>query len=558
MRRVLFVTAAVAAVIFFALATLPPRPQAVDASGIDPDLVRRTVRGAYHIHTTRSDGASDKPAIAAAAARAGLKFAIFTDHGDGTLPSEPPAYLSGVLCIDGVEISTNGGHYVALGMQPSPYPLGGEPSAVVEDVQRLGGFGIAAHPDSAKPSLAWHDWDAPIDGIEWLSADSEWRDESSTTLVRTFFYYLLRPGPALALLMDRPVTTLKRWDELTRRRPVVALAAHDAHGGIGRGMEEGGSRKRALGHVPSYEASFRTFSDSVILDAQLTGDARADSARVLDAIRHGRVFTVIDAIATPGYVELRGSHGSLASEPNMGAVVSSGSSSIRVNVAEPSGSELVAMTQGATLNTTNRAEFATSLEGFTGAFRVEVHVPGAPGIPPVPWLVTNPVYFLPASSPSASVLPRDTLALATDVRWHVEKDPRSQGGITLSNDARSLQYSIAPGARASQFVAMAVDLKGGLPGSQIVFSASAVRPSRVSVQLRYARRGGERWGSSVHLGPTPREMVVSIDRMRPLDRQSGPAPDPGSASSLLFVVDLTNAKPGDANTFTVADLRVAR
>ena len=92
--------------------------------------------------------------------RAGLQFVILTDHGDGTEPA-PPAYVDGVLCIDGVEISTNGGHYVALGMSPAPYPLGGEPVAVVEDVARLGGFGIAAHPDSPKPSLAWTDWDVP-------------------------------------------------------------------------------------------------------------------------------------------------------------------------------------------------------------------------------------------------------------------------------------------------------------------------------------------------------------------------------------------------------------
>jgi hypothetical protein len=52
--------------------------------------------------------------------------------------------------------------------------------------------------------------------------------------------------------------------------------------------------------VPSYEASFRTFSDNVILDAPLTGDGAADGRAVIDAIRHGRVFTVIDAIATPG------------------------------------------------------------------------------------------------------------------------------------------------------------------------------------------------------------------------------------------------------------------
>src|SRR6478609_11843909 len=142
MKKVALVTAAlVVAVIFFLLVTLPPRPVRLAAQA-DPDKTRRTIAGAYHIHSNRSDGAADKDAIAAAAEHAGLKFIILTDHGDGTRTPDPPAYLHGVLCVDAVEISTNGGHYVALDMRPSPYPLGGEPAAVVEDVNRLGGFGV--------------------------------------------------------------------------------------------------------------------------------------------------------------------------------------------------------------------------------------------------------------------------------------------------------------------------------------------------------------------------------------------------------------------------------
>ena len=80
-----------------------------------------------------------------------------------------------MLCLDGVEISTNGGHYIALDMPAAPYPLGGEARDVVEDVRRLGGFGIAAHPDSPKPELRWRDWAAPIDGIEILNPDTGWR-----------------------------------------------------------------------------------------------------------------------------------------------------------------------------------------------------------------------------------------------------------------------------------------------------------------------------------------------------------------------------------------------
>src|SRR5688572_33149800 len=102
-----------AAVVVFLLVTLPPKPLEIPLDAVDQDLLRRTQRGAYHVHTTRSDGAGERDAVAAAAARAGLQFVIFTEHGDGMRPPAPPVYVAGVLCLDGVEISTNGGHYVA-------------------------------------------------------------------------------------------------------------------------------------------------------------------------------------------------------------------------------------------------------------------------------------------------------------------------------------------------------------------------------------------------------------------------------------------------------------
>jgi hypothetical protein len=65
-----------------------------------------------------------------------------------------------VWCIDCGGIGTDGGHVIALGLPAAPYPLGGSPRDVVEDIARLGGFSLAAHPDSAKPELRWNDWDA--------------------------------------------------------------------------------------------------------------------------------------------------------------------------------------------------------------------------------------------------------------------------------------------------------------------------------------------------------------------------------------------------------------
>ena len=165
-----------------------------------------------------------------------------------------------MLCIDAVEISTTGGHYVALGLGPAPYPLGGEAGAVVEDVARLGGFGFAAHPDSTRTELAWSDWTLPFDGIEWVNADSEWRNETRPRLARVVFDYLVRPGPALASILDRPVGNLAQWDALTATRQVSSIAGQDAHGGLGRSAEYRGTgnRRGCPGFRPTRPASARS------------------------------------------------------------------------------------------------------------------------------------------------------------------------------------------------------------------------------------------------------------------------------------------------------------
>ena len=161
MKKLLAITAAlVAAVAVWGSLAMPPRRLTLTAR---PD---GTIAGIIHVHTDRSDGLSGPDDIAAIAAHVGLGFVVFTDHGDGTRAPDPPTYRSGVLCLDGVEISTTGGHYIALDMSASPYPLGGEARDVVQDVRRLGGFGIVAHPDSPKPQLQWREWTAPFDAME--------------------------------------------------------------------------------------------------------------------------------------------------------------------------------------------------------------------------------------------------------------------------------------------------------------------------------------------------------------------------------------------------------
>jgi hypothetical protein len=514
-KRVGITTAAiVAAVVLLLLATLPPPPIVFPLDGADPDLERRTIRGAYHIHTTRSDGAEDKASVAAAAARAGLAFAIFTDHGDATRSPDPPQYLHGVLCLDGVEISTNGGHYVALDMPAAPYPLAGEASAVVEDVERLGGFGIVAHPLHPKAGLSWTDWRLPIDGIEWLNADVEWRNESPLHLSRVLFDYFVRPAAAVASVLDRPTAAMARWDELSSLRPVTGLGAADAHGSRMGGLEEG---KRTIAPGPGYEASFRALTNRLILAEALTGDAVVDARRVMEAIRAGRTYVVVDGIADSVLLK-RGPEGfALAS-------------------AVPPGGEVRSIRSG-------------------GRTRLEIDLPAAPGRPPIPWVVSNwtgatPKLVQPDRPPPA------TGRLELGSEWRVEKDLASSATVSVLDGVVTMEYRLGPGVPASQFVGAAADLASQDAVTRLTVRGRAGQPMRISVQLRFSPND-DRWVKSVYLDTAEREITIDGDELRAAD-QSGERLPTGVPRSILFVVDLVNARPGSQGTFSIQSIRVGR
>jgi hypothetical protein len=170
----------------------------------------------------------------------------------------------------------------------------------------------------------------------------------------------------------------------------------------------------------------------------------------------------------------------------------------------------------------------------------------------MPWIVTNwageSSIGPDAESPSTPAEGR--IQLASD--WRVEKHPDSAGQVTVSEGALTLQYQLAPGERRSQFVAAVADLVE-VPLARISFSARAQSPMRVSVQLRFAPED-LRWGRSIYLDSTEREFSFDVSSWRSADRSGRPVPS-GAPRSLLFVVDLVNARPGDQGLFTVRDIR---
>jgi hypothetical protein len=524
-RILLLAGAAATATLVLVYRTLPP-----PAAALTGPLPPTTVLGAYHIHSVRSDGSGSVDAIARAAHAAGLAFIVLTDHGDGTVAPLVPAYRSDVLCIDAVEVSTNGGHVVALGLtSAAPFPMAGEPADVIEDIHRRGGFAVVAHPDSPKPELQWRAWETPYDGIEWLNADSTWRDRTPWDLAAVAARLLLRPPETIASLFRRPTQTLRRWDATLRGRPVVGLAGLDAHANIAG--------------WPRYVDMFETLAEAVALDEPLTGRAEDDARAIVSALRQGHAYSIVRAFASPATLEFTADTGTSAL--HMGDwTPAEGTLTWRVHVPQAPNAQVV-LISGNREVARGRGSLTSSAPAAPGAYRVEVSYPPFSA----PWIVSNPIYVgTPADHPLVEPPPApatDTLDVLGSSAWRVERDAASTGQLVREGSTLRFEYALGPGRPASQYAAAVVPVDATTGSDRVQLTVRADRPMRVSVQVRLpGGRGGQRWRRSTYVDDHWRTIVLPLSTFAPADRPTSQQPIASVVRELLVVVDTVNTTPG--------------
>ena len=551
MKRVLTATAILAIVVaIFVWSTLPPKHQTLSRTFDDG-----TVAGVVHVHSNRSDGRGTPEEIAHEAAQAGLKFVVITDHGNATRQPDAPVYREGVLCLDAVEISTASGHYIALDMPAAPYPLAGEGRDVVEDVKRLGGFGIVAHPDSPKPELQWREWTAPFDGVEILNLDTSWRQRVTDTtwrrkasLLVRLLTYPFRPEESITSLISRS-NVIYRWDALSRRRHVVTIGGADAHAQIAWRASDPIATRLSV-PVPSYESSFRTLSVHVRTERPLSGNAAADAAVIMRGIRAGHLYTAVDGAATPPAFEFTASngHGTVSAGDQLTV---SGPVRLHVRDNAPDG-YTTTIWNGVTAVAADRTEHDIAVTAPEGpaVYWVEIRANGA--LAAVPWITSNAIYIrsadvpppLPARPPSTATHPLFTGAADG---WDTVSDPTSLATRDVvpqaaGGQALRLRFGLSGGAPSSQYAALRVATPRGIDGnSRLSFAARAEHPMRISVQLQSAHG---RWQRSVYVDTFNQAHTIPLDEFAPVG-DTGPyrAPRP-DIRNILFVVDTVNTAPG--------------
>lgn len=151
-------------------------------------------RGDCHVHSQLSHGGELTPSQLAAAAReAGLDFIAITEHN--TTDSHGAwASLAGddLLVILGQEITTETGHWLALGLDPGQvvdWRYGVRDNLItssVDQVHRAGGLCVAAHPHAPYPSGTFMYPFLGFDAVEvWngrWSSDLPWNADNEAAL----------------------------------------------------------------------------------------------------------------------------------------------------------------------------------------------------------------------------------------------------------------------------------------------------------------------------------------------------------------------------------------
>jgi hypothetical protein len=338
-----------------------------------------------HVHSTHSDGTGTVPQIAKAARRSGVDVVLLTDHDTLAAREQGEEGWHGpVLVLVGEEVSpTRRDHYLAFGVDHliDRRLTGAE---ICREVRGAGGFGFAAHPMSRGSER----FRRGGDGMPFGYLDSEelhgfelWSFITDTGEALPSLAAAARfiASPARAL-EHPPERNVREWERLCQERRTVAIGGLDAH--------QFGVRIGPV--VPlrlmSYRRSFDQLRTHVLADAPLTGELDADRELVYGALREGRCYIAVDAIAPArGFsFHAEGPGGRL----EMGAEAGAGDWTLHARLPTPARLRLIR--DGEEIASLHAPVIARQVRE-PGVYRVEAlrHSHGRERT----WVISNPIYL---------------------------------------------------------------------------------------------------------------------------------------------------------------------
>lgn len=244
---------------------------------------------------------------------------------------------------------------------------------------------------------------------------------------------------------------------------------------------------------------------------------------------------------------------------------------LRVDVQGPDTARIDVLRDGSLLRTSSGTQLELVVAATAAVYRVEVALPASPGDPPVPWIVSNPIYVgREAGATEVSGARQAAAGFAVQYDngpasdWAIETSSTSLGALdvvtAVGGTQLSLRYGLGGTMAANPFVALVMPAGSAISEhDRLMFTAWANRPMRLSVQLRQPDgEAGERWHRSVFLDSSPRTISVYFDDLRASGLASSPLPVLDDVEAILFVVNTVNTPVGASGTLWIDDVRYAR
>lgn len=345
----------------------PAQEPARTPSGTYHDYV-----GVIHIHTAYSDGAGTFEDIARVANAQRLDYLIVTDHNTlQPLREGKQGWHGATLILVGTEVSTRGGHYLALNVTREIDRHKLTTQQVIDEVNRQGGLGFIAHPYFKK--RRWTDWKVRgFTGIEGYNVAHDTLDENRMRLV---LWTLMVPAePFYQSLIDRPYDPLQAWDTLCAEHGrIVGIGASDAH------------EVRVLGmKFAPYEIMFQLIRTHVLVPSPTLS-----APAVYAALRQGHAYFSLELLAEAEGFAFTAEVGSRTAGI-MGDEVRL-TPDLQLMTRLPAAAELTLFRNGQPIARTITAQ----------PWRVPVHEPGAYRVEAArfgkPWIFSNPIYVGPSA-----------------------------------------------------------------------------------------------------------------------------------------------------------------
>jgi hypothetical protein len=348
----------------------------------------REYKGVLHVHSFLGGHSPGKfEEIIEAARQNELNFVVMTEHPAKDFNSAEltlNGLHGGVLFVNGSEVVTREGDRLLVlpGDELSGKSIDRSTQTVLEETGARRGLAVVAYPDDFKS------WNTDrFAGIEIFNLFTNARQMNSVVMFFDGLWSLPRYHELLfANFYSRPSAALAKWDLVSSRRKVVALAGNDAHANIGFSLNDSAGRPRIGVRLDPYAISFRLVRVHVFLPANEPLEEKA----ILEAIAQGHCFIGFDLFCDSSGFSFTGSNGS-----NMaiqGDEISL-QDEVRLIVETPIPARVVLFRNGERVNDEGPSSRSEIRMKERGTYRVEVYLPQLRyRVGQEPWIISNPIY----------------------------------------------------------------------------------------------------------------------------------------------------------------------